>query len=158
MTTKALCSSNPELWFSTKNADKAKAVQICRACPLQDECAQYATDNRIRFGTWGGLTEAARRGRKPRLPKPPAVCGTQLAFWRHRSKRETCNTCEAWHAASVEADRRRRLENEHAKGGTKTGYQLHMRLKEQPCEPCREVNRVACERARQRRAAARSVA
>ncbi|MEU3426626.1 WhiB family transcriptional regulator [Streptomyces gardneri] len=159
MTSPRPCTAEPELWFSTLKADVAKAVKICQACPLQAECAQTAVEQNIRWGTWGGLTEKQRQPRrKPSLPKP-AECGTQLAFWRHRSKGETCQTCEAWHAAEVEADRRRRLDAEHAKGGgTKTGYDLHLRLKEQPCSACREVNRLACENARKRRVAARSLA
>ncbi|MGW6420361.1 WhiB family transcriptional regulator [Streptomyces sp. NPDC055055] len=153
------CAAEPELWFSTLNADVAKAVKICQSCPMQAECAQYATENNIRWGTWGGTTEKQRRRKKKkRPPLEPAVCGTSLAFWRHRSKREGCETCETWHAAEVEADRRQRLAVEHSKGGTKTGYQLHMRLKEPACPSCREVNRLACENTRKRRAALRTPA
>lgn len=33
----------------------------CAACPVRDECRQYAHDNRIAHGTWGGETEWDRR-------------------------------------------------------------------------------------------------
>lgn len=152
------CTTDPELWFSVRKADIAKAVKICQGCPLQTECADYAVDHGIRWGTWGGSTEKQRRGKRKRPPLEPAECGTQLAFWRHRSNREDCPTCEAWRTGQVEADRRRRLDVEHAKGGSKLGYDLHMRLREPACGPCREINRLACENNRKRRAAARSVA
>ncbi|MGW6566472.1 WhiB family transcriptional regulator [Streptomyces sp. NPDC054975] len=146
------CSADPELFFAPLKADQEKAAAICAGCPFRTECAQYAVDNQILWGTWGGLTERARRPKKARPPKPPAVCGTSIAFWRHRSKGEACETCDAWRAAEVEADRRQRLAAEHATGGTQTGYQLHMRLQEPICEACREANRAACQRSRRRRA------
>ncbi|MEU7293355.1 WhiB family transcriptional regulator [Streptomyces exfoliatus] len=156
MTSPRPCAAEPDLFFSIVKADQAKAVKICQACPFQQQCAQTAVEQGIRWGTWGGLTENQRRTRKKPPPPEPAACGTSLAYWRHRNKGETCIPCDMQRAADVEADRRRRLEGEHAKGGTKTGYDLHMRLNEQPCEACREVNRLACALARQRRAAARS--
>ncbi|MFB7364180.1 WhiB family transcriptional regulator [Streptomyces hydrogenans] len=142
MTSESPCSADPDLWFSTREADQTKAVAICGSCPAQAECAQYATSHGIRWGTWGGLTEAVRRSPRKRPAKSdiPADCGTSTAFWRHVNNKEACTVCDAWHAADLEADRRRALAEEHAKGGTRRGYEIHRRLGEQTCEPCRRAH------------------
>lgn len=31
-------------------------IQICRSCPVQPECLEYALDSNERFGIWGGMT------------------------------------------------------------------------------------------------------
>jgi WhiB family redox-sensing transcriptional regulator len=36
------------------------ARQICGKCPVQTECLDYALDNCIAFGIWGGLTPVER--------------------------------------------------------------------------------------------------
>jgi WhiB family transcriptional regulator, redox-sensing transcriptional regulator len=66
----ALChqsGENPELWFPDPNthnkwtlARTNKAVAICKRCPIQQACRQYAIDTDNRYGIWGGLTEATR--------------------------------------------------------------------------------------------------
>ncbi|MEV8128659.1 WhiB family transcriptional regulator [Streptomyces sp. NPDC085944] len=52
-----------ELFFPGARAraaiDEAKA--ICGRCPVKKACFDYALDNEIRQGVWGGLTEAERR-------------------------------------------------------------------------------------------------
>lgn len=40
--------------------DEAKAV--CRKCPAFIDCLQFAVDNDIQFGIWGGLTPSEREG------------------------------------------------------------------------------------------------
>ena len=40
---------------------EAKAKSICRECPVQAECLEYALGIREPHGIWGGLTEAERR-------------------------------------------------------------------------------------------------
>ena len=40
---------------------EAKAKAICRECPVQPECLDYALGIREPHGIWGGLTEAERR-------------------------------------------------------------------------------------------------
>jgi len=42
-------------------ARQAKALEICKACPVREECLNHAIENNELFGVWGGTTE---RGRK----------------------------------------------------------------------------------------------
>ena len=53
--------ADPELFFSGTDRASAEAVRICRGCPVQPECLQWALDARVRYGIWGGLTEVQRR-------------------------------------------------------------------------------------------------
>jgi hypothetical protein len=156
MTSPRPCTAEPELWFSTLKADVAKAVKICRACPLQAECAQYAKDHDIRWGTWGESTERQRRcspRKRQKKSEIPAACGTATAYWRHVNNGQSCDTCDAWHTADVEADRRRQLADEHAGGGSRRGYEIHRRLQEQPCDLCRAAHaQMLVERRRRKRA------
>ncbi|MDX3854873.1 WhiB family transcriptional regulator [Streptomyces sp. AK02-01A] len=39
----------------------AQAKKLCGKCPVKRDCFNYALDNEIRTGLWGGLTEAERR-------------------------------------------------------------------------------------------------
>lgn len=39
---------------------EAEAVQVCRGCPVVDECRQMAMDRPEVFGVWGATTEAER--------------------------------------------------------------------------------------------------
>ncbi|TRV72570.1 WhiB family transcriptional regulator [Streptomyces sp. 130] len=64
---------DPELWHPAGTTG-AWAVQIeeaqavCRSCPVINECARWALDNR-ESGIWGGMTEqdrAAYRRRRAR--------------------------------------------------------------------------------------------
>ena len=40
--------------------EQAKAISICLACPVQDECLDYALKYREEWGIWGGQTEKDR--------------------------------------------------------------------------------------------------
>jgi len=50
--------ADPEWWFETSLA--LLAVEICSSCPLMNECAKFALEERIPHGVWGGLTETQR--------------------------------------------------------------------------------------------------
>jgi WhiB family redox-sensing transcriptional regulator len=39
--------------------EEAKA--ICRRCPVMEQCLQWALNNRIEYGVWGGMSEDERR-------------------------------------------------------------------------------------------------
>ena len=38
-----------------------EAASKCGPCPVKSECLEYAIDNRIPEGVWGGTTESQRR-------------------------------------------------------------------------------------------------
>ncbi|MFB6988597.1 WhiB family transcriptional regulator [Streptomyces sp. NPDC056178] len=51
-----------KLFFPRKrdHASIAEAKRFCAQCPVKKDCFNYALDNEIRRGIWGGLTEAER--------------------------------------------------------------------------------------------------
>ena len=52
--------TNPDELFVRGTAQR-KAAAICRHCPVIEQCAVDALDNRVEFGVWGGMTERQRR-------------------------------------------------------------------------------------------------
>ena len=56
----ALCKGmDTEFFFPLKGAI-AEPKKICAKCPVQMECLVYATENRIEFGLWGGVSQRQR--------------------------------------------------------------------------------------------------
>ncbi|MFE9684504.1 WhiB family transcriptional regulator [Streptomyces sp. NPDC006285] len=47
----------------------AEAKEMCSICPVQRDCLNYALENDLREGVWGGLTEAERRPWHRGLPQ-----------------------------------------------------------------------------------------
>ncbi|WP_371551537.1 WhiB family transcriptional regulator [Streptomyces sp. NBC_00554] len=58
--------------------DAAKA--ICGSCPVKKACFDYALDNEIRHGMWGGLTEDERRPWHARVNKRLDYSRVKAAF------------------------------------------------------------------------------
>lgn len=67
----ALCrGSHSHLFFPPTSAERKdererremRAKSICKVCPVNAECLQYALEIREPYGIWGGLTETERRG------------------------------------------------------------------------------------------------
>lgn len=82
-TTQAKClGADPSIWFpdfvddngedilddgtifesygdTTEFYEEARA--ICQVCPMQEACLEYAMENRIRYGMYGGKTPIERR-------------------------------------------------------------------------------------------------
>lgn len=52
---------DPDVFFVRGAAQAKRAIRICEPCPVRETCLQYALDNAIDFGVWGGLTERQRR-------------------------------------------------------------------------------------------------
>lgn len=161
-TTRALCATEirwtGDLWFSADPADRARAKDICHRCPLLAGCAETALADPTTRGVWGGIDTRGRAnlrgqtiygpdpddctdaaditGAVPVLSRKAQPCGGKGAFLAHRRYDETCEQCETAHAARIETQRRARLDEEHAAGGTDNGHRIHRLLRETPCEAC----------------------
>lgn len=132
------CRTDPELFFSTAPTARQYAARQCHRCPLLLACMRYALAADEQYGVWGGVDFEARA----------IGCGTDRGYRIHKRRGELpCRLCESAHAEAVEADRRQRLAEEHAAGGSIRGYWLHRRLEEEACVPCKR----ACARQSQER-------
>jgi WhiB family redox-sensing transcriptional regulator len=58
----------------------AEAKAICGGCPVKKACFDYALDNEIRQGMWGGLTEDERRPWHARVNKRLDYARVKAAF------------------------------------------------------------------------------
>jgi hypothetical protein len=61
----ACLTEDPALFFPTGDSGPSlliieQAKTVCRGCPVLDTCGQWATDNRVEYGIFGGLTEQER--------------------------------------------------------------------------------------------------
>jgi WhiB family redox-sensing transcriptional regulator len=75
--------TDPDELF-VRGAAQKKAAAICRHCPVIDECAVDALENRVEFGVWGGMTERQRRAL---LKQHPEVISWAEFFSARRSAR-----------------------------------------------------------------------
>lgn len=58
----ALCIEYPDLpWFPDRSdfTDR-RTVAVCKRCAVRDECRDYAIEQRIQHGVFGGLTGKQR--------------------------------------------------------------------------------------------------
>ena len=51
----------PNTFFPSDGIGVAIARRICADCPVKAPCLEYALDNHIEHGVWGGTSERARR-------------------------------------------------------------------------------------------------
>lgn len=66
---RGLCVGNPKPFFEEMPGRRglgspevwAEAKAICKHCPIRKPCLQYALDNHIQHGVWGGLSDRERR-------------------------------------------------------------------------------------------------
>ncbi|WP_435227453.1 WhiB family transcriptional regulator [Streptomyces sp. Tue6028] len=61
-----------------KRNREAAARRICRRCPVQSSCRNFAVTTQQPYGVWGGLTESNRRTR-PRAAKRSRADTSPLA-------------------------------------------------------------------------------
>lgn len=63
-TSEAACQGlEIDLFFSDSKYRQAEALAICAKCPVREECLQYALEEKLAFGIFGGTTQAQRRGK-----------------------------------------------------------------------------------------------
>ncbi len=66
-TVQAGCRGADPAQFFVRGAVQARTAQkLCAACDVREPCLEYALDNAIEFGVWGGLTERQRRSLRRR--------------------------------------------------------------------------------------------
>lgn len=59
---KARCRDmSPEIFFPSDGAGVKVARRYCAECQVRPACLQYALDNHIDHGVWGGASERARQ-------------------------------------------------------------------------------------------------
>ena len=51
----------PATFFPSDGVGVDKARKICRDCPVKGPCLEYALEERIDHGVWGGCSERERR-------------------------------------------------------------------------------------------------
>lgn len=52
---------DPDLWFIERGDEGYREARaICRTCPVQVACLEYALDNHIVHGMWGGQSVRER--------------------------------------------------------------------------------------------------
>ena len=52
---------DPDIFYPVTDEDSEDAKAICRACPVQQACLEWALQSREKDGVWGGATERERR-------------------------------------------------------------------------------------------------
>ncbi len=58
----AICRDrDPDVFFPATPEGESDAIRVCRGCPVQIDCLEFAIEAKIRFGIWGGMTESQRR-------------------------------------------------------------------------------------------------
>jgi WhiB family transcriptional regulator, redox-sensing transcriptional regulator len=63
----ALCKTlqmSPDLFFQRRGEFKNVVVRsvktVCSHCHVQEDCLEYAIENNIKYGLWGGTTRTER--------------------------------------------------------------------------------------------------
>lgn len=51
----------PSTFFPSDGVGVEVAKRICATCPVATKCLEYALDNHIDHGVWGGTSERQRR-------------------------------------------------------------------------------------------------
>ena len=61
---------DPEIFFHTKRKEIEMVIDevrdLCFSCPHQQACVDFALDEEIEFGIWGGFTASQRKRMRPK--------------------------------------------------------------------------------------------
>lgn len=66
---------DPDVFFPARGKPRGEAMRVCAGCKVQKECLEYALDNGMTLGIWGGVSERARRQLRRGRPLPERECG-----------------------------------------------------------------------------------
>jgi WhiB family redox-sensing transcriptional regulator len=53
--------ADPEIFYVEKGGSSAEAKAICRGCPVEERCLDYALENNEVHGIWGGHSQPELR-------------------------------------------------------------------------------------------------
>lgn len=53
--------SEVDTFFARSLPEAREAIKLCQRCNVKQDCLDYAVDEGIEIGVWGGLTERQRR-------------------------------------------------------------------------------------------------
>jgi WhiB family redox-sensing transcriptional regulator len=69
----------PSTFFPSDGVGVEAAKRLCETCSVKEQCLEYALENRIDHGVWGGTSERQRRRilKKRKISSVPLV-GTFL--------------------------------------------------------------------------------
>lgn len=52
---------DPKIFYPDEHTSAAAAKEICKHCPVRQECLEYAVTYREAHGIWGGRSEKERK-------------------------------------------------------------------------------------------------
>ena len=55
------CARKADVFFPSDGVGVEVARRICATCPVKEPCLEYALEQRIDHGVWGGCSERERR-------------------------------------------------------------------------------------------------
>lgn len=141
----ALCGEmDPEIWFPDTHQQASVAKQVCRRCPVRQECLVDALATNERHGVRGGRSVNERRNIAFSPPEKHALCGTDAGVRHHyRQRQQLCAACAQQNLAS-QYGRRTMLPHvaqkaeptDTGKCGTDTGARVHRSRSEKLCAAC----------------------
>ena len=68
----------PATFFPSDGVGVELAKRVCSGCPVSEVCLEYALENRIDHGVWGGTSERQRR-RILKARRLPLLVGRERA-------------------------------------------------------------------------------
>ena len=80
----ACLGERPELFFPVGQScaamkQTADAIRVCSRCEVRDDCLNYALNNAVDEGVWGGMAEEERRQLRKRTDRE---AGIRRRRWR----------------------------------------------------------------------------
>jgi WhiB family redox-sensing transcriptional regulator len=92
------CRNEPTTTFITDDDveeppfPSPRAQELCNSCPFRPECLNYALENGIEYGVWGGMSGYQRQQlqRKITRKKCPNCSSTDVIF---ENSHELCLAC-----------------------------------------------------------------
>jgi WhiB family redox-sensing transcriptional regulator len=86
---------DPEVFYPTGvgvagQREAARAVLVCKSCPVMADCAEYSKKFARGWGVWGGVHKGSRSARPPGRPKRrepwPIKHGTVAGYQQHHKQ------------------------------------------------------------------------